>query len=360
MKKWSVIRLTSLIGGLAAITSIVTIIFLIKKIEGDYTRDAVKPHQTDSHELRLLLDEANRDNNRRISTVEETCKRRHLGRYQDRNFESFYKHPPAPQYTVFFIDMVHNLSYCPVYKAGSTTWFYNLCLLNGIPEEALANSSGQISIIARSVLPEMELSEAVEALEKSRKLLVVRHPFERLLSAYRDKLENSVAGREHGTLHFYKKYGSKIVAKFRDERIAPPRSDQVIRPKDIPPPAGIEPTWREFVQYLIHTDLASYGDDHWMPYYLFCTPCLIRFNIIAKVETLWRDQIFAIHELGMENQLTPKWRHSNAGSSSAAEIYFTQLTPNLVRQLYEKFKLDFELFDYSPMDYYEYATGDAP
>ncbi|XP_046468972.1 carbohydrate sulfotransferase 11 isoform X2 [Neodiprion pinetum] len=255
---------------------------------------------------------------------------------------------------------VHNLSYCPVYKAGSTTWFYNLCLLNGIPEEALANSSGQISIIARSVLPEMELSEAVEVLEKSRKLLVVRHPFERLLSAYRDKLENSVAGREHGTLHFYKKYGSKIVAKFRDERIAPPRSDQVIRPKDIPPPAGIEPTWREFVQYLIHTDLASYGDDHWMPYYLFCTPCLIRFNIIAKVETLWRDQIFAIHELGMENQLTPKWRHSNAGSSSAAEIYFTQLTPNLVRQLYEKFKLDFELFDYSPMDYYEYATGDAP
>lgn len=58
----------------------------------------------------------------------------------------------------------------------------------------------------------MKLTQALRA---TKKLLVVRHPFERLLSAYRDKLENSVAGREHGTLHFYRKYGSKIVEKYR-------------------------------------------------------------------------------------------------------------------------------------------------
>lgn len=55
----------------------------------------------------------------------------------------------------------------------------------------------------------------LQALRATKKLLVVRHPFERLLSAYRDKLENSVAGREHGTLHFYRKYGGKIVEKYR-------------------------------------------------------------------------------------------------------------------------------------------------
>lgn len=58
-------------------------------------------------------------------------------------------------------------------------------------------------------------------LRTTKKLLVVRHPFERLLSAYRDKLENSVAGREHGTLHFYQKYGSKIVEKYRGESRKP-------------------------------------------------------------------------------------------------------------------------------------------
>ena len=47
----------------------------------------------------------------------------------------------------------------------------------------------------------------------------MRHPFERLLSAYRDKLENSVAGREHGTLHFYRKYGEAIVRKYRGKSV---------------------------------------------------------------------------------------------------------------------------------------------
>lgn len=60
-------------------------------------------------------------------------------------------------------------------------------------------------------------AKLMQALRATKKLLVVRHPFERLLSAYRDKLENSVAGREHGTLHFYRKYGGKIVEKYRGE-----------------------------------------------------------------------------------------------------------------------------------------------
>ena len=49
--------------------------------------------------------------------------------------------------------------------------------------------------------------------------MIVRHPFERLLSAYRDKLSNSTINREHGTLHFYEKYGKKIVKKYRPKGI---------------------------------------------------------------------------------------------------------------------------------------------
>lgn len=124
-----------------------------------------------------------------------------------------------------------------------------------------------------------------------------------------------MAGREHGTLHFYRKYGSKIVEKYRGEsrqvidrdvrircssigfnsewlftlvfqetNFTPPEEYLVIRRKDVPLPAGIEPTFREFVQYLIHTDLANYGDDHWIPYYLYCTPCLVDYDVIAKVK----------------------------------------------------------------------------
>ncbi|XP_043259650.1 carbohydrate sulfotransferase 11-like [Colletes gigas] len=307
-------------------------------------------------ELKKLMVESENDNSQRLLTVKNTCRRYNLGVYKEPDKLAGFKHPPAPQYAVFYISRSHNLSYCPIYKAGSTTWIYNLCLLMNVPEHELNNGKEQISTIARRVIPELEYPAADEALKATKKLLVVRHPFERLLSAYRDKLENSVAGREHGTLHFYRKYGVKIVQKYRDRNFTEPREDQAIKRDGVPPPAGIEPTFREFVRYLINTDLASYGDDHWMPYYLFCTPCIVDYDIIAKVETMWRDQIYTIHKLGLQEVIKPRWRHSG-GHSNASRIYFSQLNRDMVHKLYGKFKLDFDLFDYSPNVYYRYATS---
>ncbi|KOC66265.1 Carbohydrate sulfotransferase 11 [Habropoda laboriosa] len=327
------------------------LIFFVVKflLVGDESRPIPK-----LNDLKKLMIEAENENSKRLLSVKNTCKKYNLGIYKEIKKISPFKHPPAPQYSVFYIARSRDLSYCPIYKAGSTTWIYNLCLLMNVTEEELNSGKEQISTIARRAIPELEFPEADEALRTTKKLLVVRHPFERLLSAYRDKLENSVAGREHGTLHFYRKYGCKIVEKYREKNFTRPRDDQVIRTKDIPPPAGIEPTFREFVQYVIHTDLANYGDDHWMPYYLFCAPCVVDYDIIGKVETLWRDQIYTIHKLGLQKVIKPRWRHGG-GYSNTSKIYFSQLNRDMVEKMYEKFKLDFELFDYSPDDYYQYA-----
>ncbi|XP_050576494.1 carbohydrate sulfotransferase 11-like isoform X1 [Bombus affinis] len=328
------------------------ILCIIKSLlVGDENREIPK-----FNDLEKLLITTDAENSKRLLTVRNTCQKYNLGTYKNPDKPSAFKHPPAPQYSVFYILRSRDLSYCPIYKAGSTTWIYNLCLLMNVREEELSSGKEQISTIARKAIPELEFPEADEALRATKKLLVVRHPFERLLSAYRDKLENSVAGREHGTLHFYRKYGSKIVEKYREANFIPPGEDLVIRRNGEPPPAGIEPTFREFVQYLIHTDLANYGDDHWMPYYLYCTPCVIDYDILAKVETLWQDQIYTIHKLHLEDVIKPRWRHSG-GYQNASKIYFGQLNRELVQKFYEKFKLDFELFDYSPDDYYQYATA---
>lgn len=103
-----------------------------------------------------------------------------------------------------------------MYKAGTTTWLYNLCLLMNVPEATLNSGKEQLSTIANRAIPEFEYPEADRALNACRRMLVVRHPFERLL-AYRDKLENSIAGQEHGTFYFYRKYGARIVWKYRSK-----------------------------------------------------------------------------------------------------------------------------------------------
>ncbi|XP_034942845.1 carbohydrate sulfotransferase 11-like [Chelonus insularis] len=314
-------------------------------------------HQENRLEVeKLLLVKLEQRNSQRILKIQTTCKKYNLGIYHDEKRNQEYKYPPAPQYGVFYIDQVHKLSYCPIYKAGSTSWLYNMCLLMNVPELELNSGREQLSTIARRVMPQLDFPEVENAMLGALKLLIVRHPFERLLSAYRDKLENSVAGREHGTLHFYRKYGAMIVKKYRAKNLTSQKTNEYIRKEGVPAPAGIEPTWQEFVDYLIDTDLANYGDDHWMPYYLYCTPCSLNYSIIAKVETLQQDQMFIIKKLGEEDQIQPKWRHSG-GEMNASKIYFRQLDRGRIDKLYKKFKLDFEMFDYSLEEYYSYASS---
>ncbi|XP_008553630.1 carbohydrate sulfotransferase 11 isoform X1 [Microplitis demolitor] len=327
------------------------------KTRGKEFLSDVRKSNGEIHQTMVNLEEENR---KRIFRVQNVCKIYNLGCYKNHDYQTnqVFKYPPTPQYSVFYIDQINKISYCPIYKAGSTTWLHNMCLLMNVSESVLTNEKEQISSIARKVIPELDFPEAEKAMLATTKLLIVRHPFERLLSAYRDKLENSIAGREHGTLHFYRKYGRTIVKKYRDKNFTPPTENEFIRKENEPKPAGIEPTWKEFVNYLIDINLENYADDHWIPYYLYCTPCSLNYTFIAKVESLDRDQSFIINKLILNNKIRPIHRHqvSLNDKSNPSKIYFRQLTQQQISQLYNKYKLDFEMFDYSAEIYYSYAS----
>lgn len=140
------------------------------------------------------------------------------------------------------------------------------------------------------------------------------------------------------------KYGRKIVEKFRKD----------------PTIQQIEPTWEEFVRYILKTDLIQYADDHWLPAYYSCTPCMVDYTVIAKTETYFRDQKYVIKKAGLDQILKPRWSHSTADKKreprdSLRKQYFGQLTKSKIELLYEKYKLDFLLFDYDHKEYIQLA-----
>ena len=181
-----------------------------------------------------------------------------------------------------------------------------------------------------------------QSLDESTKIMIVRHPFERLLSAYRDKLEDHQRGPQHGTFHYYRKYGRKIVSKYRQSNSS-----------------RVEPSFEEFIDYLIDTDLALYADDHWIPFYLFCTPCLVDYDLIVRFETLGEDLLLLLRRLGLEER--PSWKHMTLGgtSSQVAQSYFQQLGKTKVQQLFQKYKMDFRLFGYDVDPYLAIARDDV-
>ena len=140
--------------------------------------------------------------------------------------------------------------------------------------------------------------------------MVVRHPFERLLSAYRDKLEDlsrdieardgyyfTMYGKQvqystvqYSTVQYYfTMYGKQIVAEFRDRGSTNGTE-------------ALEPSWREFVTYLLNTPATKY-DEHWMPMWMLCSPCIIRY-VMANTY-----QISTILNI-LDMMRYPRWRPS--------------------------------------------------
>lgn len=56
----------------------------------------------------------------------------------------------------------HKLSWCPLYKAASSSMLYNLCLLGGYSDEQIQNTKQQLSTIARKLYPELDYPQAEE------------------------------------------------------------------------------------------------------------------------------------------------------------------------------------------------------
>lgn len=104
------------------------------------------------------------------------------------------------------------------------------------------------------------MHQLTTSLPTSLSFLIVRDPFHRLLSAYRNKLERVNSP-------YYQQLAKFIVHRYRDK-------DSKIR-------GG--PTFKEFIHYVM--DTSKRPDEHWAPFYKFCTPCAVNFTVIAKVCT---------------------------------------------------------------------------
>lgn len=94
-----------------------------------------------------------------------------------------------PNSLQMLVNRPHHLIYCNVFKAASTSWLYNFNLLAGYDPVLLNASTNQVTL-ARRKYRRVSPAALSRAQSDSLSFLIVRHPFERLVSAYRDKIVN--------------------------------------------------------------------------------------------------------------------------------------------------------------------------
>ncbi|XP_077513947.1 carbohydrate sulfotransferase 11-like [Amblyomma americanum] len=168
------------------------------------------------------------------------------------------------------------------------------------------------------------------------KALFVRHPFERLVSAYVDK-----ALRPRSEIAwFYKAFWEKIPGVKAQNR---------------------SPTFPEFVDLLLGTPVRNW-DEHWSPYYARCQPCLLDYDFVGKVETAARDFPLFFSKIGVDGGRFRRLHVSREAGARASLVstngtiltpvdYFRQLSFDQIMGLYSRYFYDFELFGYEFRDY---------
>ncbi|XP_042316035.1 carbohydrate sulfotransferase 9-like [Sceloporus undulatus] len=269
---------------------------------------------TDSEELWLQMQHNRRD------TLNATCLNKTLSRS-----EWQLEHRVAQQ---LFVDDYHKFIYCSVPKAGCSNWKKILILLK-------LNLSRDVADVIRGMVHKTNLlktlssyspKKQVELLSTYTKVMVTRHPLERLVSAYRDKFLHPSG------------YYSTVVAN--EIKVFSKRKQNFTE----------NVTFQEFINYVVTRNLKNM-DVHWKPMFLLCDPCNIHYDILGKFETLSEDADRVLRRISAPESLYYPDSKSHASekrtNNDITLDYLRKLTFDQVRMVMEAYQIDFSMFGYS-------------
>ncbi|XP_039245011.1 carbohydrate sulfotransferase 8-like isoform X2 [Pipra filicauda] len=195
-----------------------------------------------------------------------------------------------------FVEHKHKFIYCEVPKVGCSNWKRTIFLLqadlNAEASEIEHDHIHQTSLIKKLVSYPPAIQK--EFLNNYTKVMFTRHPLERLVSAYRDKLLHSEP--------FYSiTVANEIRAMFRKNKNS---SEKV--------------SFQEFVNFIIAKPPNTL-DIHWKPMFLLCDPCNIHYDILVllrqrkleitpiKVEAMQKDadSLFFLNQNHLQLHASP-------------------------------------------------------
>ncbi|XP_076153210.1 carbohydrate sulfotransferase 11 isoform X1 [Alosa pseudoharengus] len=236
------------------------------------------------------------------------------------------------------VDETHRLIYCYVPKVACTNWKRVMMVLSGDGKKytdpmQILSFEAHVPGNLRS-LSQYSIGEINRRLKGYLKFLFVREPFERLVSAYRNKFT------QRYNTSFHRRFGTKIVRRYRQNA-----TEEAMR-------LGADVTFREFAAYV--TDPATQREglnEHWQTVHSLCHPCLIHYDVVGKYETLEEDAATVLRLANAEDVRFPAYAKSTRTTDQMAAVFLRNVSVQQQQQLYQLYKMDFLMFNYSTPSY---------
>ncbi|XP_037775672.1 carbohydrate sulfotransferase 11-like isoform X1 [Penaeus monodon] len=261
----------------------------------------------------------------RVQHVSQVCSALNLTQALD---HSVLKH--------ILVDTKHKALMCFVPKVACTSWKRMWFWLSGLVEEdedVMALTRPQVHGPFLSTLASFKFSDErkQEMLRTYKKFIFTRHPLDRLISAYKDKLENV---DEESNFDFHKHVGQEVERMVRGRVTG----------------QGHNVTFSEFITWVTPpngTWTFAQKNEHWLPMTELCAPCAVQYDVIGRYEHLQKDVNQTLHWLGA-GQFAERFPQADRPyhATSLHKEYLQRLSmPEKLRFL-RTYLLDFLLFGY--------------
>ncbi|CAL4238835.1 unnamed protein product, partial [Meganyctiphanes norvegica] len=181
-----------------------------------------------------------------------------------------------------------NIAYCHVPKAASTTWSWHLLRAIGLKDEIISKTESVHNLL-KKYLPYPSIEDTRKGvLDSALKFLVTRRPFERLVSAYQNKIADPLVEPLQ-----YRKIQVQIINQYYED--LPVASKPLV------------PSFRDFCRYIIDElenwmrDSDKNGlnppDHHWSPQTYLCSPCKLKYDIYRTHGTISVEETKILNQL---------------------------------------------------------------
>uniref|UniRef100_A0A665VKS6 Carbohydrate sulfotransferase n=1 Tax=Echeneis naucrates TaxID=173247 RepID=A0A665VKS6_ECHNA len=233
-----------------------------------------------------------------------------------------------------FVEDKYKLLYCQVPKAGCSNWKRTLMVLAGQAPNTQSIKHDTVHYGHHlKKLDSFDRQGIMHRLETYTKVMFVREPLERMVSAYRDKFENP-------NNYYHSLFGKPIISKYR------------VNPSWTALKTGSGVTFKEFVQYLLDVHRPVGMDIHWEQANQLCNPCLIDYDFIGKFENMEEESNFLLRWTGAPPNLTlPSFKDRNPTdkrtSMQITQNYFSQVSMLERQRVYDFYYMDYLMFNYS-------------
>ncbi|KAK7080695.1 Sulfotransferase [Halocaridina rubra] len=233
------------------------------------------------------------------------------------------------------VDDTRRVLYCSVPKVASTSWKRIWSRLTGEKMESINEPFFRRELHRRLYFhtlygPKFSY-DRWNMLATYKKFIFVRHPLERIVSAYIDKALMPSDDIFNFPNYFRGKYFDKFGIRLSNET---------------------DVSFSDFMKFILSDDVEKPGglvlhDAHWMSVHKICNPCAIDYDFIGTFEHLAEDTRHVLEWLQAEdvaNSLPAPVRPTNA--TRLVQEYWNQVSRPLKREFLNHYILDYLSFDY--------------